>query len=117
MTEQNIEKYNITYGRIVSLYNEIQKLSAKKPNDQLNTFKIRVVNQALKDALTLFGNEYLPINDFSQFDEDELPTNSDVVMVLQLYRDSLHRFRDANSHWESKGWDLDPAQSQEWNQD
>lgn len=67
---------------------EFKELSSKKPNDQVNTFKLKYVNQAIESA-----NEYLknrkPYSDFEKFNEEELPTNSDVLMMLSLYLDAL----------------------------
>lgn len=46
--------------------------------------------------------EFKPENDFEAFDLDVLPTNSDVLMMLNLYSNGMRRFKDANSIEKSK---------------
>lgn len=73
---------------IRTLKYEFKELSSKKPNDQVNTFKLKYVNQAIEAA-----NEVLkdgkPYSDFEKFSDEDLPTNSDVLMMLSLYLDAL----------------------------
>ena len=67
---------------------EFRELSSKKPNDQVNKFKLKYVNQAIEAANELL-KEGKPYADFEKFKEEDLPTNSDVLMVLSLYLDVL----------------------------
>ena len=75
-------------SQVRTLKSEFVALSKKKPNDQVNKFKLKYVNQTI-----LASNEYLkknkPYTDFEAFNEDELPSNSDVLMMLDLYFNSL----------------------------
>lgn len=67
---------------------EFRELSSKKPNDQVNTFKLKYVNQAIKEANELLKDNK-PYKDFAEFKEEDLPTNSDVLMILSIYLDAL----------------------------
>ncbi len=73
---------------IRTLRNEFRELSSKKPNDQVNPFKLKYVNQSIKEANELL-QEGKPYSEFESFREEDLPTNSDVLMMLSLYLDAL----------------------------
>ena len=74
--------------KLNTLAYEFRKLSDKRPNDTVNEFKLDIVNKLLAEA----NNELeslvaqLPISDFTQFDGAVLPSNSDVLLVLTLYK-------------------------------
>lgn len=67
---------------------EFQALSSKKPNDTLNKFKVKYVNQTLTEANKILGEDK-PYKDFDVFCDEELPTNSDVLMIFSLYLNKL----------------------------
>lgn len=75
--------------QIKQLASDFRRLSDKKPNDTLNTFKLELVNSAIAEINSLLQGE-LPISGFEQFDEAELPNNSDVLLVLSLYEAELN---------------------------
>lgn len=77
--------------QVRTLKYEFQALSSKKPNDPLNNFKVKCVNQTLADANKVLGVNK-PYKDFDQFCDEELPTNSDVLMMLSLYLDKLANY-------------------------
>ena len=55
---------------IRTLRNEFRELSSKKPNDQVNPFKLRYVNQSIKEANELL-QEGKPYSEFESFREEE----------------------------------------------
>ena len=67
---------------------EFKELSSKKPNDQVNAFKLKYVNQAIEAANEILKSDK-PYTDFVKFNEEELPTNSDVLMMLSIYLDAV----------------------------
>lgn len=73
---------------IRTLRNEFRELSSKKPNDQVNPFKLKCVNQSIKEANELL-KDGKPYSEFELFREEDLPTNSDVLMILSLYLDAI----------------------------
>ena len=52
----------------------------------------------------LLAEKYKPFGDFDAFEEDNLPTNSDVVLILAQYLESLEEFRSANIVVEYGTW-------------
>ena len=80
-----------------STYDEISLLSKKKPTESLNTFKLKLINSILLRANEILGDNYRPFpEDFSAFDEDDMPNNSDVVFILSHYLTSLEKLRCDN---------------------
>ena len=49
---------------------------------------LEYVNQSIKEANELL-KEGKPYSEFESFEEEDLPTNSDVLMMLSLYLDAL----------------------------
>jgi len=87
------DKFNKIRSQIKALHEEISTLSKKKPDDGINLFKLKFINQILSEANGILKEEYLPKSDFRIFDEDNLPTNSDVVIVLSQYLECFDRQR------------------------
>lgn len=76
-------------SKLNTIVYEFRRLSDKKPNDTVNEFKLNIVNKLLTEAnneLEELGSRP-PISGFTQFDENVLPSNSDVLLVLTLYQD------------------------------
>ena len=92
--------------QLQSFYTEISAISAKKPDSPLNKFKLNFINQTLLNVNSVLGDTYLPFPDFRKFDEVELPTASDVVMMLAQYLKCMDRFfaaytyfKDSQRYW------------------
>ena len=92
-SEAEIESLEKLIGQLDGLHSEISQLAKKSPNDGLNKFKLRLVNKVLESGNEILGERYRPFKDFNQFDDDELPTNSDVAMILAQYIEQTQRFR------------------------
>ena len=64
-----------------SMFREFQELSKKKPDGALNKRKVEIVNRLLRGIHGILKGEstsaYLDL-----LDEDALPQNSDVVLIL-----------------------------------
>jgi len=71
-------------------------LSKSKPDNPINKFKLKLINERLKEANKILIGDFKPFNDFEVFDEDNLPSNSDVVFILSQYLDALEGWRSAN---------------------
>jgi hypothetical protein len=77
--KEDIPEFEKLEQQLHSFLTEISALSAKKPNDPLNKFKLKFINSTLEGLNRLLADDR-PFADFSQFDPDDLPTNSDVVV-------------------------------------
>ena len=92
MKKEEIERYEELMSKLISIRNDISLLSSKKPSDQLNTFKIKYINDVLAKINDLIGKDK-PYNDFDVFDEVALPSNSDALMIINLYINGMYRFK------------------------
>ena len=85
--------------QVDKLLNGFLELSKKKPNDAVNKFKLKIVNNLLNIANKILTKKYMPFDDFELFDEDDLPTNSDVVVIIAQYVACLKKFgRDSTEY-------------------
>jgi len=104
MTTKDIDFFGKTRGHIQELHNEISVLSKSKPDNPINKFKLGFINEKLRETNTLLKGAFKPFEKFETFDQDPLPTNSDVVLVLSQYLDSLESWRCANIHSDDFNW-------------
>jgi ribosome-binding ATPase YchF (GTP1/OBG family) len=92
-TEKNIEDYHLLKDMLIAQKHEFDILSSKKSDGQLNKMKIKMVNRVLEPLNELFKNEtshkFLDV-----LKEDEMPTNSDVVLIISQYEKALNNFKD-----------------------
>lgn len=112
MTEEDVEKFLKMQAQITGLYKEIGLLSKKNPNDPVNKFKLKFINQSLDGANNLLMQQK-PYEDFSIFVTDDLPTTSDVVMILEQYITALNKFKLDNTKTAKveNGWDIEMSES------
>lgn len=96
MTTEEIEDFKKILNQLEGLYEEISTLSKKSYTDALNDFKLKLVNQVLERANELLGDDYKPFDDFSLFNNDDIPTNSDVTLVLSQYINCMESLREEN---------------------
>jgi hypothetical protein len=94
-SEQEVIQFEKIQTQIMGLYNEIGILSKKNPNDAVNKFKLKFINQSIKEANELLKKQK-PYSGFDVFDEDDAPSTSDVVMILEQYCSALEKMRCAN---------------------
>ena len=114
MTKQEVDTFEKVQAQLEGLHSEISALSKKSQNDALNKFKLKFVNQILKEANNLLGTKYRPFSDFALFDENDLPTNSDAAMMLTQYLSCFEKLRADNviqefGHWY---WIIDKKKSE-----
>jgi len=115
MTKQEVDAFEKVQSQLDGLHSEISALSKKSQQDALNKFKLKFVNQILKDANTLLGDNYKPFLDFELFTEEEMPTTSDVAMMLTQYLSCFEKLRADNVKQGSLGrwfWVIDGAESE-----
>lgn len=91
------EEEVVTYERLVPMlraaHREMSELSKKKQDGIVNTLKIRNINRLLVKLESLLKND--PSKDFVELlDEESLPQNSDVVLLLSLWQAALTQYRN-----------------------
>ena len=96
--------------QLKTFYDELSILSKKAPDGKLNKFKLKFLNDTLKNINAILGATHRPFPDFEVFADDELPSNSDAVLILSHYLKSLTQFFTDHSekvgidrHWCVKG--------------
>jgi len=119
-TTKNIEDFELLNGMLDAISDEFDGLSRKKQDGVLNLTKVKMVNRILKPLKEeILLNE--PSNIFLDLlDEQEIPNNSDVVLIISQYKRAIKEFkdkyytskRDDGSYW--KSWDVsDPEEDDE----
>ena len=91
ITQDAVNQYELLNPLLLGIYKELQELSKKKPDTPLNNFKIKSVNRILEPIKELLKKENVyPFLDI--LDMDDVPTNSDVVLILSQYIKSMNIF-------------------------
>lgn len=96
MKNKEIEQFEKIHAQIEGFHNEISTLAKKSPNDGLNEFKIKLINQVVLEANKILSEKHKPFKDFQRFDLDDLPSNSDVTFVLSQYFNCMEKLRLEN---------------------
>lgn len=93
ITQEAVTQYELLCPLLSGIYGELQELSKKKPDTPLNNFKVKSINRVLEQIKELLKEENMyPFLDV--LDMDDMPTNSDVVLILSQYIKSMDIFRD-----------------------
>ena len=97
ITQNEVNQYQLLLPLLTATYNEIQELSKKKPESPLNPYKVKAINRILNPLKEILKNE--DVFEFLDIlDSDELPTNSDVILILSQYREAMDLFKK-NYKW------------------
>ena len=115
MKRVEVDTFEKLVGQFMSLYEELAVLSKKNPNDAINKFKLKFANNLLAQANQFLGEKYVPFGDFEVFDEDDVPWNSDVVLMLSQYLQCFEKYRADNVKWNDYNWCwlVDPRRGEE----
>ena len=114
MKQEQVEMFEKVHAQLEGLHSEISALSKKSQNDALNKFKLKFVNQILTEANIVLGDSYKPFADFDIFNDEEIPTTSDVAMMLTQYLSCFEKLRTDNVTYSGGKyyWLIDGKQSQ-----
>lgn len=102
-SREDVERLEKLIGQLQGMYSEISTLAKKNPNDSLNPFKLKLINRIIELGNSVLGESYKPFEEFDVFDGDDVPTTSDVTMVLAQYMEEAERFRSDNVMQNSVG--------------
>lgn len=95
---EDVDNFLMLLMQLDKSLQDFLELSKKKPNDPVNKFKLRLVNTLFERANSFLDKSYKPFDSFETFDEDEIPTNSDVVLILSQYLGCLKKYGRDNTH-------------------
>ncbi|MEH2153876.1 hypothetical protein [Nostoc sp.] len=104
MKRKDVDEFEKLSGQLQGIYEEISVLSKKSPNDAINKFKLNFINQLLNSSNEFLEDKYRPFKEFSEFDTDDVPQNSDVVFILSQYLQCFEKLRADNVQLRSGGW-------------
>lgn len=102
MKAEEINKFEKLQSQLEGLLIEMTNLVKKSPNDALNKFKIKMINEIISDANKILGDSYKPLTYFEKFDDDDLPSNSDVSFILTQYLSCFEKLRADNIYRKQK---------------
>lgn len=113
MEKKNVEKFEKLHIQIKDIYSELSILSKKSPDGAINKFKLKFINQLIEEANLFLSERYKPFNDFEKFEEDDVPFNSDVVLIVSQYIQCLGKFKYDNIKRLSGNWYWSLSDSEE----
>lgn len=87
---------------VESMHEEFGKLSQKNTDGPVNRFKLGLVNELIVRTNRFLNRSV--ISGFDAFDLEELPSNSDVLIVLAQHRSALEAFRCSHIHYDDPDW-------------
>ncbi|WP_448034237.1 hypothetical protein [Bradyrhizobium liaoningense] len=97
-TNAKVEEYKTIKPLLEAMYAEFQELSKKKQDGQVGPTKVKMVNRLLKAVHSVLEHEpnraYLDL-----LDEDDLPQNSDVVLILSQTDAAMKAFDAKYYYW------------------
>lgn len=93
MKKDEIETFEKLHVQIKDMYAEISILSKKAPDGAMNKFKLKFINQLIETANQFLEEGYKPFDDFEKFDDNDMPYNSDVVIIISQYIKCLEKFK------------------------
>jgi hypothetical protein len=95
-----VKQWETTYPMLISLYNEIQILSKKKPDGHLNKTKIALINNVLADCLVVLHDE--PTIKYLQLlDEELVPQYSDVMLMVSQVKAAMDSYKSRYYGWDT----------------
>lgn len=95
-SEEDVLEFEKIEQQLHTMLAEMSELSKKKANDGVNKFKLKLINTLLA-KLNPMLESFKPFDDFEEFHDDDVPTNSDVVVMLSQYVGAVFRFRSLNT--------------------
>jgi hypothetical protein len=93
-SEKNVEDYRLHSKMLASLASEVRELSKKKQDGVLNLTKVKMINRVLKPLHDEVFAEIPTASFLDLLDEDDLPNNSDAVLIISQYEAAIKEFRD-----------------------
>jgi hypothetical protein len=103
-TETKVRKHEVAMPLLTAMYSEFKELAKKKPDAPVSKQKIKVVNRLLESCRSVLENEESLVF-LDLLDEDDVPQQSDLTLMLSQYVAAMEAFR--NQHSEFNGDDYD----------
>lgn len=101
ITQKDSEQYEMLQPLLNASYREIQELSKKKPDTPLNALKVKMINRILVPLKEILSCEDI-VEYIDLLSDDELPTNSDAVLILSQYIKALEAYKAKYYHYNNR---------------
>lgn len=109
-TRVQVEKYYYLSGMLDSALQEMREFAKKKQDGIVSATKIKLLNRLLIEIKTVVDRE--PSNVYLDLlSEQELPQNSDAVLILGQFQAALksfesrnHRYVNSSKRWVTQEW-------------
>lgn len=103
-TKKQAETLELVSPILTAVVAEMRELSKKKQDGLLSPLKVRSINRLLGDVQTSLSDDpstrYLDL-----LEEDELPQNSDAVLILTQWEAAVAQYRDKHQGFdEDRDW-------------
>lgn len=99
-SQAQVDRYAMLRPMVESALNEMREFSKKKQDGIVNSTKVKLLNRLLREAKEVLERE--PSNGYLDLlDEDTLPQNGDVVLILGQYKAALEGFHKAHYRYRS----------------
>ncbi|SEW45981.1 hypothetical protein SAMN05428988_6198 [Chitinophaga sp. YR573] len=93
ITRANITEYTLIQPMLQAVYEEFKEFSKKKQDGVINKIKIKHVNRILERVMALLAGESTTAF-LDLVEEDAIPTNSDVVLIITQFVTALNKFKN-----------------------
>src|SRR5688572_22442920 len=104
-THDNVQRIDMLSTLLDAAIMEMKEFSKKKPDESLNPTKIKILNRLLIPLKEVLATD--PSAAFLDLlDEDNIPSNSDAVLILGQYAAAIEQFKEKYYGWDGghKRW-------------
>jgi hypothetical protein len=110
-TNDRAAKYDALIPLLTAMLHDFQNLVHKKPEGALSKRKIEIVNRLLNSLLYVLEEE--PAREYLDLlSEEDVPQNSDVVLILGQFAAAMRSFH--SKYWRSASLDDDYGGEKGW---
>lgn len=109
MKRSEIDLFEKLKAQLDGIYQELSLLAKRSPNDGVNPFKLKFINDILVQCNHLLGEKYRPFPEFEIFSLDDVPSNSDATFIVAQYIECAEELRcdNINQVYNKWFWNVD----------
>jgi len=118
-TDAQAQRFEFLSPMLDSALSEMREFAKKKQDGIVSELKIRIVNRLLTQIKEILANEE-SVTYLDLLSEEQLPQNSDAVLVLGQFRAAMnnfstrhHRTNDYSSTWITQEWIAENGESED----
>jgi hypothetical protein len=93
-SQEQVDKYLMLSPMLDALMSEMREFAKKKADTPLNATKVLIINRVLKPLKENVLRDEKSLEYLDLLDEEGLPQNSDVVIILSQFQAALRQFKE-----------------------